>query len=140
MKLKIKKLNPEAKLPEYAHYGDAGMDIFSTEDLVIPAGKSKLVSTGIAMEIPKGYVGFVWDKSGISTKNNVHHMAGVIDSIYRGEIKICLINLGKEDFKIEKGMKVVQMIIQEVECLKIVEKEKLKESERGEKGFGSTGI
>jgi len=139
MRLKIKKLNKDAVSPKYALTGDAGMDLFSCEDLVIKSGERGGVSTGISFEVPEGYVGLVWDKSGLAFKNGIHTMAGVLDSGYRGELKIALINFGEEDFIIKKGQKVAQLLIQKIENPEIVEVEKLSEAERGERGFGSTG-
>ena len=140
IKIKIMKLVEGAKIPSYAHDGDAGMDVFSCEDKIIRPGKRELISTGISAELPNGYVALVWDKSGIATKNGVTKIAGVIDSGYRGEWKIALINLGEEDFKIEKGQKIAQVIIQEVISPEIVETLELEDSERSERGFGSTGL
>ena len=140
MVIKIKKLTEGAKVPQYAHPGDAGMDFFSNEEMILRPEERKLVSTGISMAIPEGYVGLFWDKSGLAVKNGIKTMAGVIDAGYRGEIKILLHNLSTEEFKIEKGMKIAQMLIQPVEVREIVEVEDLEETERGEGGFGSTGL
>ena len=104
-------------------------------------GEKILVSTGIKVAIPEGFAGFVWDKSGIATKNHIKTMAGVIDSNYRGEIKIALTNLGKEPYKIKKGAKVAQVIISPVASVNITEVGDLEgDTERGEKGFGSSGL
>lgn len=140
MTVKIKKLSKEAVLPKYAYPGDAGMDIFSNEEIVLEPNQRKPISTGIMMEIPSGYVGLVWDKSGIAAKYGIKTMGGVIDAGYRGEVKILLCNLSAEKFKIEKGMKIAQILIQPVEQKKIIEVEELEGSERGEGGFGSTGM
>ena len=141
MKIKIKKFNSQARLPEYAHPGDAGMDLFSVEDFALKPGERRICQTGIGMEIPKGYVGLIWDKSGIASKGGVKVMGGVIDSSYRGEIGIILQNLSQEKYNIEQGDKVAQMIIQKVESPEIEEVEEFeKETERGEGGFGSTGV
>ncbi len=139
MELLIKKLNPEAKLPSYAHEGDAGMDLFAVEEVSVPPMGRVLVGTGIAMEIPIGYVGLVWDKSGLSNSYGIKTLGGVIDAGYRGEIKIGLINLGTEDYKISAGHKVAQMLIQKVEHPQIVEVGELSDTARGDGGFGSTG-
>ena len=139
MTIKIKKVCDEAILPKYAHPGDAGMDFFSNEEITLRAGERKLVSTGISMAIPEGYVGLLWDKSGIASKFGIKSMAGVIDAGYRGEIRILLHNLSNEDFQIEKGMKVAQMLIQPVEQKQLVEVNDLEETARGDGGFGSTG-
>jgi len=138
MKLNVKKMSPEAKLPLYGHKGDAGMDLFSSLDYVLPKGEVFAVPTGIQVEIPKGYVGLIWDKSGISLKG-VHRLAGVVDAGYRGEIKVVMVNLSQDPFIIEKGMKIAQLLIQTIEEAEIVEVENLEDSSRGEGGFGSTG-
>lgn len=139
MQLKVKKLNPEAKLPQYAKPGDAGMDLFALEEVILHPGEFVGVATGVALEIPHGYVGLVWDKSGLSIKYGLKTLGGVVDAGYRGEVKVGMINLGGEEYKIEKGHKVAQMLIQKVDQLEIVEALELSETERGEGGFGSTG-
>src|SRR3989344_991251 len=138
--IKIKKLVGDAVVPKYANPGDAGMDFFANEEVIIKPNQRKLVNTGISMAIPLGYVGLIWDKSGIASKHGIKTMAGVIDSSYRGEIKILLHNLSAEEFKIEKGTKIAQMLIQPVEQKAIVEVESLDDTKRGTGGFGSTGI
>ena len=139
MKLKIKKLHADAVMPKYATQDDAGMDLFSIEDVVVEPMERKQIGTGIAMEIPEGFVGLVWDKSGLSHKFGLKTMGGVIDSGYRGEIKVGIINLGKEKYVFEKGHKVAQMIIQKKETPEIEEVNELSDSERGTGAFGSTG-
>lgn len=139
MKIKIKKLNSEAKLPRYAHKEDAGMDLFSIQDLILKPKHRAVVKTGISIELPKGYVSLVWDKSGIASKG-IKTMGGVIDSGYRGEYKIVLVNLSSENFEIKKGQKIAQVLIQKVENPKIEIVENLSESSRAEGGFGSTGV
>ena len=104
------------------------MDIFSAEDAVIKAGERKNIRTGVKMEMPNGFVGLVWDKSGLAMKNGIKTMAGVIDSGYRGEIGIVLVNLSDQDFKIEKGQKIAQMLIQKVEWAEIEEVQELSET------------
>jgi dUTP pyrophosphatase len=138
MKLRVMKIHPDAKLPVYGHKGDAGLDLFSCEDMILNVGEAKPVPTGIKMAIAEGYVGLVWDKSGISLKS-VHRLAGVIDAGYRGEVRVVLINLGKESFIISKGMKIAQMLIQPVERVDVAESAELDDTSRGEGGFGSTG-
>ena len=139
--LHIKKIVVDAKIPQYAHPGDAGLDLYAVEDLAIKPGETKQVKTGIAMAIPQGYVGLIWDKSGIALKNLVHSMGGVIDAGYRGEILIVLRNFGHVDFVIGKHMKVAQMLIQPVSSYTIVEVDgELAETSRGSGGFGSTGL
>jgi dUTP pyrophosphatase len=139
MKIKIKKLNEDAKIPSYAHFDDAGMDLYAVVDTLIKVGERVQVPTGIAIEIPAGYVGLIWDKSGLSHKFGLKTLGGVIDSGYRGEILVGIINLGKEDYIFEKGHKVAQMIIQEKVNVEFDEVSELDESERGVGNFGSTG-
>jgi dUTP pyrophosphatase len=139
MKLGIKKLEPNALLPTYAHDDDAGMDLYSLEPITIRAGERTDVRTGLAMQIPRGFVGLIWDKSGLSNKFGLKILGGVIDAGYRGEIRIGLINLGKEHVEFEAGRKVAQMLIQKVESPAIIEISELGQTSRGEGGFGSTG-
>ncbi|MGB8815828.1 MAG: dUTP diphosphatase [Minisyncoccia bacterium] len=139
MKLKIKKLHEDAKIPKYAHHDDAGFDLCAIQNTLIKIGERIPVPTGIAMEIPEGYVGLIWDKSGLSVKHGIKTIAGVIDSTYRGEILVAVTNLGKEDYLFEKGHKIAQMIIQKKETVEFEEVTKLIETVRGEGKFGSTG-
>lgn len=138
MELKVKRIHKDVKLPLYQHQGDAGLDLFSSIDYVLAQGEVKPVPSGIKIAVSEGYVGLVWDKSGISLKG-VHRLAGVIDSGYRGEVRVVLVNLGNEPFVIKKGMKIAQLLIQAVAQVKVVEVEELEETSRGDKGFGSTG-
>ncbi len=138
MLLRIKRIHPEARLPAYQHPGDAGLDLFSAEDEVLRAGELRAVPTGIQMAIPGGYVGLIWDKSGISL-HGVHRLAGVVDAGYRGEVKVVMINLGTEPFIIKKGMKIAQLLIQPVAAAEVREAADLDDTSRGEGGFGSTG-
>ncbi len=139
MRLRVKRIHPEAKLPAYAHPGDAGFDLFSCVDLVLQPGEVKAVPTGIQMAIPLGFVGLVWDKSGISLKA-VHRLAGVVDAGYRGEVQVVLANLGREPYPVKAGMKIAQMLIQPVHAVEIEEAVELDDTSRGEGGFGSTGL
>jgi len=139
MEIKIRKMTPNAKAPAYAHSGDAGMDLFSCVEMTLAPGETRPVPTGIQMAIPQGYVGLVWDKSGISIMG-VHRLAGVVDAGYRGEVRVVMVNLGTEPFEIKPGMKIAQMLIQPVEAPTIVESESLDDTSRGAGGFGSTGL
>ena len=139
MKLKIKRVHPEAKLPAYAHRGDAGFDLFARVDHDLAPGEVMAVPTGIQMAIPAGFVGLVWDKSGISLKG-VHRLAGVVDAGYRGEVQVVLVNLSREPYAVRKGMKIAQMLIQPVQTVEIEEAAELDDTTRGEGGFGSTGL
>ena len=138
MKLKVKKLDKDARLPVYGHSGDAGLDLFSAVDFVLQTGDIHPVPTGIQVEIPRGYVGLIWDKSGVSLKG-VHRLAGVVDAGYRGEVKVVMVNLSRKAYVIDRGMKIAQLLIQPVMEVEVVEAEDLNDSSRGEGGFGSTG-
>lgn len=139
MELKIAKLHPDAIMPAYAHDTDAGMDLFCAEAITIAPQQRVQVSTGIAMEIPDGYVGLIWDKSGISHKHGIKTVGGVIDAGYRGEIKIGVVNMSDQSYTFEVGHKVAQLLIQKIEQPIIIEVNQLSESARGDNGFGSTG-
>jgi len=139
MVIKVKKVHVNAKLPTYGHVGDAGMDLYAAEDTTIEPGKPLRVRTGIAVEIPFGFVGLCWDKSGLATNHSLKTIARVIDSTYRGEIMVGMMNLGKEPYTFKAGEKVTQMLVQKVESPEIVEAEELSDTSRGEGGFGSTG-
>ena len=139
MELRVKRIHPEAKLPVYGHPGDACLDLFAVVDRSLAPGEAFAVPTGIQVAVPAGYVGLVWDKSGLSLKR-VHRLAGVVDAGYRGEVQVVLINLGPEPFAVKKGMKVAQMLIQPVAAVEVVESETLDGTSRGQGGFGSTGL
>ena len=139
MKIKIKKLHGDAIIPKYAHFDDAGLDLFTIEDTLIKVGERIPVKTGIAMEIPVGHVGLIWDKGGVSVKGGIKTIAGVVDSSYRGEILVAVINLSDKDYKFEKGHKIAQMIIQKKETVEFEEVAELTETKRGEGRLGSTG-
>ncbi|MEW6610995.1 MAG: dUTP diphosphatase [Patescibacteria group bacterium] len=138
--LKVKKLDPRAKLPRYALPGDAGLDFFCMEEVTIPPAERYIFHTGIAIEIPLGYVGLVWDRSGNSNKRGLKVLGGVIDSGYRGEVLICLLNTTRESITLAKESAIAQMLVQKVEEVTVVEVDHLSESHRGERRFGSTGI
>ena len=139
--LAVIKLSDTATVPTKAHEHDAGFDLYADEDSVLCNGPN-LVSTSIAMEIPEGYVGLIWPRSGLSAKHGIDVLAGVIDSGYRGEIKVCLQIAYREDgspfYVVERGDKIAQILIQEVPRFKLVEAETLSDSNRGEEGFGSS--
>ena len=138
MKLAVKRIHPEAKLPVRGHPGDAGLDLFAVEDGLLAPGEIRPISTGIQIAVPAGHVGLIWDKSGISLQG-VHRLAGVVDAGYRGEVRVVLANLGRESFEIRKGMKIAQMLVQAVAAPEVVETDELDATSRGEGGFGSTG-
>lgn len=139
MVLKVKRISPDAKLPNYSHPADAGLNIYANEEIIIPPQERRIISTGIAMAIPFGYVGLIWDRSSISSQIGLKILGGVIDAGYRGEIKVIIHNLTPQAYKVEKGLKIGQMLIQPVEQKEVVEVQELDETERGSGGFGSTG-
>ena len=141
MVLKFKRIHPDAVLPAYAHPSDAGMDVRSVEDLVIPAGKRVLVHTGLVMLLPPMYEAQVRPRSGLALKSGVTvlNTPGTIDSGYRGEVGVILANFGDADFQVKKGDKVAQIVIAPVTQPEIVETEVIDETDRGAGGFGSTG-
>lgn len=139
MQIKVKKINKDAKLPTHGHPGDAGMDFYCAEDVIFPAGKQAGVHTGIAVEIPEGHVGLLWDKSSISFNLGLKVMGGVIDSSYRGEVIMNLLNTSNKDVLLPKGHKVAQMLIQKFEHCDILEVSELSQTVRGHGREGSTG-
>src|SRR3989338_6604944 len=139
MKIKVKKLREDAKLPTHGDPGDAGVDFYAIEKVVFAPGNQARVHTGIAIEIPEEHVGLIWDKSSVSFNLGLKVFGGVIDSGYRGEIIMCLLNTSDKEVIIEKGHKVAQMIIQKFEHCEIVEVNEISETVRGEGREGSTG-
>lgn len=142
MKIRLKKLSPDAVLPEYAHgpEEDAGMDLRSIAEAVLAPGIPQAVPTGLSIEIPAGYEGQVRPRSGLALKHAilVGNGPGTIDPGYRGEIRVILVNVGKADYKIEKGDRIAQLIIAKYEPVQWEEGD-LNESVRGAGGFGSSG-
>ncbi len=143
MILKFRKLVPEAALPAYAHPGDAGMDLRSVDELVVPKGGRALVHTGLVMMLPPGYEAQVRPRSGLALKRGITvlNTPGTIDAGYRGEVGVILANFGESDFAIAKGDKIAQVVIAPVtQPDEIVETRETDETDRGEGGFGSTGV
>ncbi|MFM1783948.1 MAG: dUTP diphosphatase [Actinomycetota bacterium] len=127
--------------PIYAQPGDAGADLKSTEDVVIPAGGWKLVGTGVKVAMPDGYVGLVHPRSGLAAKQGITvlNTPGTVDAGYRGEIKVNLYNASSNDFEVKRGDRIAQLVFQQVSRAKFVTVAELPETARGEAGFGSTG-
>jgi len=140
--LRLRRLAPDVELPSYAHEGDAGLDLRSAEDVVLKPGERALVGTGFSMALPEGYAAFVQPRSGLAAKHGISivNTPGLIDCHYRGEVKVILVNLGEEAFRVRKGDRIAQMVVQRVETAEPVEVEELDETPRGEGGFGSTGV
>ncbi len=140
MDIFVKKLHQDATIPNFAHESDAGADLCAVEDVTIAAGTQTTIATGIAMQVADGYVGLVWDKSGISAKRRLKVMGGVIDAGYRGEILVTLANLGDTEQSFKKGEKIAQLLIQPVLRPRMLEVNELDDTTRGSGGFGSTGL
>lgn len=138
MKLKIKKLYGDAKLPTRAHQDDAGTDLYAQGDHTVSPHTTVIIPTGVAMELEKGYASLIWDKSSVGSKG-IKTLGGVIDAGYRGEYKIIVHNLNNEEYIFKHGDKVAQMLVQKVEFPELEEVVELNDSTRGEGGFGSTG-
>ncbi|HQL11928.1 MAG TPA: dUTP diphosphatase [bacterium] len=139
MIVKILKINKDAIIPNYVIKGDAGLDLYSLEDYVLKPGERKVFFTGIKMEFSKRYYARIAPKSGLALKYGIDTLGGVIDSSYRGEYGVILINHGKEDFKIEKGMKLAQIIFERIGKAKFKIVSNLKDTERRDGAFGHTG-
>jgi dUTP pyrophosphatase len=141
MQVNILRVDKELPLPSYAHDGDAGVDLFSAEDYILKQNETKLISSGIKIEVPKGYEAQIRPRSGLALKNSVTvlNTPGTIDHQYRGIVGIILINHGKNDFQIKKGERIAQMIFNKIESVDFEEVEELSETKRGDGGFGSTG-
>ena len=141
--LPIKRLDASVELPSYAYAGDAGLDLRANEDVVLRPFERKLISTGLAIGIPEGYAGFVQPRSGLALKKGLSRdgAAGLIDAHYRGELKVCAINLDPhDDIVITKGERIAQLVIQKVPVVSLIEVDELDETDRGVGGFGSSGV
>lgn len=140
VQIKMHRTDKEVELPFYAKQGDAAFDLRSSEEKTLKPGEKHIIKTGLRVAIPEGYVGLIWDRSGMAAKHSIHCLAGVIDSGYRGEVGVVMKNLGESEVNIEKNMRIAQMLIQPVASAELVEVDDLDESERGVGGFGSTGM
>ncbi|MDR0488860.1 MAG: dUTP diphosphatase [Propionibacteriaceae bacterium] len=142
LRVLVTPVHPEATIPSYAHWDDAGADLATTEDITLNPGERVLVGTGISVAIPAGYAGFVHPRSGLAARSglSIVNCVGVIDAGYRGEIKVCLINTDPSTpIHLNKGDLVAQLVIQAVVSAIFVETETLPDSERGTGGYGSSG-
>ena len=141
--LPIKRLDPSVELPSYAYEGDAGLDLRSNEDVTLAPFERRLVGTGLAIAIPEGYAGFVQPRSGLALREGLSmaNTPGLIDSHYRGELKVCAINLdSSKSIHIQRGERIAQLVIQQVPVVRLQEVDKLDETDRGSGGFGSSGV
>lgn len=140
--VRIKRLDKSVQIPSYAYEGDAGLDLRANDDMIIEPHCRVLVPTGLAIALPEGYAGFVQPRSGLALKLglSIANTPGLIDSHYRGELKIICINLDpKEAIHIERGERIAQLVIQRVPIVDLVEVDELDETDRGTGGFGSSG-
>lgn len=141
--LNIQRLDNDVELPRYAYPGDAGLDLRSNADLVIEPFERRLIPTGLAIAIPEGYAGFVQPRSGLALRQGLSfpNTPGLIDSHYRGELKVVAINLDWHNpIRIKRGDRIAQLVIQEVPVVNLVEVKELDETDRGSGGFGSSGV
>jgi dUTP pyrophosphatase len=133
------KVDGAGELPEYSSAGAAGADLRAREAVVLPPGARAAVATGLHVEIPAGHVGLVWPRSGLAVRHGIDTLAGVIDSDYRGEVRVVLVNHGEAPFRIEAGDRIGQLLVQKVERASYSRAGALEITARGEGGFGSTG-
>lgn len=141
--LPIKRLDPTVELPTYAYEGDAGLDLRSNEDVTLAPFERRLVGTGLAIAIPEGYAGFVQPRSGLALREGLSmaNTPGLIDAHYRGELKVCAINLDpSKSIHIERGERIAQLVIKRVPVVSLQEVDELDETDRGAGGFGSSGV
>lgn len=137
--ISVQLLDDNAKVPTKANENDAGFDLYSILDTVIPPKQRKTVRTGIALQMPDHLAGLIWPRSGLSVKQGIDVLAGVVDSGYRGEIMVCLYNTSDEVVGINTGDRIAQIIFQEVPRVSMEVHETLGSSQRGDNGFGSSG-
>lgn len=140
LNIPIKLLTEDAKVPTKKNFVDAGWDLYANEDMWVRPDEIATVKTGVAMSIPRGHVGLIWDRSGLSAKEGLHRVAGVIDCGYHGEIMVAITGLTKKPYFVNKGDRIAQMVIQKIPLhvsWEVVDS--LEETTRGEDGFGSSG-
>jgi len=141
LNISVKLLSPEARLPKRAHPGDAGVDLCSVEAVDIPGGERRDVGTGLALAIPEGFAGFVQPRSGLAFRHGIMvvNSPGLIDTGYRGEVRVALFNSGTESFHVAVGDRIAQLVIQRIEEAAFTACTELPSTSRGEGGFGSSG-
>ena len=142
MTVAFRRIHPDAVVPAYAHEGDAGMDVRSVDDVVIPPGRRALVHTGLVMQLPPCAEAQVRPRSGLALKHGVTvlNAPGTIDAGYRGEVGVILANFGDSDFEVKKGDRIAQLVVAPVTQPAVVEVDEVSSSDRGDGGFGSTGV
>jgi dUTP pyrophosphatase len=139
LRLAVRRLSADAVSPRYGRAGDAGLDLFASEQYELAPGARHVFGTGIAIAVPDGYVGLVWDRSGLATSAGITTMAGVIDATYRGEVRVPLLNTGDEPYVVQVGDRIAQLLVQAIPVVEVIEVDALDETQRGDAGFGSSG-
>lgn len=137
----FRRVRPDAVLPVQAYEGDAGLDLAACEDVRLEPGERAVVGTGLAVEIPEGYAGFVQPRSGLAARHGIGvvNSPGLIDSGYRGEVRVVLLNTDRrEAFEVTRGMRIAQLVVAPIATVRVLEAEELTASERGARGFGSS--
>ena len=137
--LPVRRLTSSAILPRYGRPGDAGLDLFSAEAYDLNPGERRAFGTGIAIAVPPGYVGLVWDRSGLAVRAGITTMGGVIDATYRGEVQVPLLNTSEQRYAVKVGDRIAQLLIQPLPTIEISEVTALDDTQRGNAGFGSSG-
>jgi dUTP pyrophosphatase len=140
-RLPVRRVRPDATLPSRAYDGDAGLDLPAAEAVVLAPGERAVVGTGLAVAVPDGHAGFVQPRSGLAAKHGITivNAPGLVDSGYRGEVTVVLLNTGDQPFEVEPGMRIAQFVVLPVASVEPVEVAELPETERGERGYGSSG-
>lgn len=140
--LPIRRLRTGAVLPSRAYPGDAGLDLTAVESAELAAGEGATIGTGLAIALPEGYAGLVLPRSGLAAKHGIGvlNAPGLIDAGYRGEVRVILHNHGAQTFRVDAGMRIAQLVVVAVEDVRLVEVDELPASERGEGGYGSSGV
>lgn len=138
LRLPAQRLYAEARLPRYGRPGDAGLDLFSTEEHELGPGERHVFGVGVAVAIPEGYVGLIWDRSGLGTKG-ITSLGGVVDATYRGELRVTLVNTGGEPYRVLAGDRIAQMLVQAIPTVVVEDVAELPTTVRGDNGFGSSG-
>ena len=140
MRLRIKKTDPAARLPKYVHGADdAALDLHSIELGILKPGHGRGFRTGLAFELPKGYVGLVWDRSGLAFNNGLTTLAGLLDPGFRGEVWIYLFNTGQKAYRVQKGERIAQLVVVAAPRVTIQQVKSLTKTVRGARGLGSSG-
>jgi dUTP pyrophosphatase len=139
--LPVRKVRPDAVLPSRAYDGDAGLDLAAADAVVLAPGERAVVGTGLAVAVPAGHAGFVQPRSGLAAKHGITivNAPGLVDSGYRGEVKVVLLNTGDQPFAVEPGMRIAQFVVLPVAAVELVEVADLPDTDRGERGYGSSG-